>query len=299
MKKGFCDLVPPVQLPENRVREIESALAEASAAISKYQEACGSSSGVEFYVEFMRLYRRGKDIQMGSVLIPAQDADAMIRVKEVEPDLLSGFSRMIQKAILCCARQYGRDAEDLQAEAYEALFRAMVKYDGSASFCTYLWYSLVRNISRACLDRGELKVPRDVRKIAMRVVDTMHKDGLTFDEAVEAEGVSESYRKKVVSAMSKVCSATELEIDPAQMASTTNRESFGWVGKAVERAGLGPLETAVLKGFMEAPAGVMGLSEGCRGLINPDTGRPYSRAALSSAWKQARKKISRAIDEAA
>lgn len=299
MKKSFCDLAPPVQLPSHRIREIESDLAAASVLISKYQKACGFPSGVDFYAEFMRLYRRGEEVQMRGVTIPSSDADSMMKAKEAEPDLLSGFSRMIQKAILCCSRQYGKDAEDLQADAYEALFRAMVKFDGRASFCTYLWYSLVRNISRACLDRGELKVPRDVRKIAMRVVDTMHSDRLTFDEAIEAEEVPQSYRKKVVSAMSKVCSATDLEIDPSQMASTMNEESFGWVSKAVEKAGLGPLERAVLKGFMEAPAGVMGLSEGCRGLVNPDTGRPYSRAALSSAWKHARKKISRAMDEAA
>lgn len=295
----FCDIVPHHALPSERLGAIEGVLAGASALVRRHRSASGIPSSVDFFAELMRKYRKGSAVQVGNVTVPPEEAAEIMEVKEVEGELLAGFSRLINKATLRCGRAYGRPPEELQADAYEAFFRAMVNYSGETRFSTYLWHCLNRNLCRVCLDKGELKVPRDVRRIAMRVVESMHKDGVTFDEAVESVGLSEKQRPKVVASMSRVCSATELEVRESDMATSRDSESFGWVSKAVEDAGLGHLERAVLKGFMEAPAGVMGLSEGCRDLINPDTGRPYSRAALSSAWRQARKKIARAMGEVA
>lgn len=296
---GLCDVIPYTPIPADRMRQIESSLTAASGLVAFHAEACGYRSKLDFFADFMSHYRVGREVSLSNHVIPAAQSSIMMKAKDLESELLAGFSRMIQKAVNLCSRAYGRDQSELQADAYESFFRAVINYSGGASFSTYLWHSLTRNLSRACLDRGELKVPRDVRKIAMRVVEAMTTKKATFDEAVDSMGITEECRKKVVAAMSKVSSATELDIRQSDMVSCQDAESLDWVMKAVERADLGFLERAVLKGFLEAPSGVMGLTEGCRDMINPDTGRPYSRYALSAAWKRARHKIARAIEEAA
>lgn len=298
-RSGFCDLVPPCFIPADRMRQIEKALAASSRLVGQYKMSSGLCDSIAFFAAFMKAYREGANVFVGEALIPAEHASVMIGVKDIESELLSGFSLMIQKATVSCGRSYGRDPEDLQAEAYQAFFRAMINYSGETMFSTYLWYSLTRNLSRACLDKGELKVPRDVRKIAMRVVNAMNAHSMTFDDAVAAEGVPDGCVSKVVSAMSRVHSTTELEIRPSDLATCEDSESFGWVSNAVEVAGLGRLERAVLAAFMSSPSHSLGLTEGCRDMINPDTGKPYSRAALSAAWKQAKKKIARAMEAAA
>lgn len=296
---AFCDLVPSRTVPAARMREIESVLTRATGLIKEHWSCSGLPNRLDFFAEFMRSYAPGRSVLVGGALVSPDDAKAMMMVKEVEEELLAGFSRMIQKETRSCARRHGRDPADLQADAYESFFRAMINYSGETQFSTYLWWSLSRNLDRACSKMGELKVPRDVRRIAMRVVGAMRQSGLTFDEALESSGVSNLCKSKVVSSMSRVRNATELEMEPSDIAAHTDRDSMRWVLDAVARAKLGRLEKAVVQGFMESPGDVMGLSEGCRGMVNPDTGRPYSRSAISAAWRQAKKKIAKVMDEAA
>lgn len=63
---------------------------------------------------------------------------------------------------------------------------------------------------------------------------------------------------------------------------------------AVSRAGLSTLERAVVDGFLSSQSDTktnLGLSEVAGKLINPDTNRPFSRMAISLAWKRAKQKI--------
>lgn len=295
----FCDLVGVSTIGRARLSEIESRLAACNEVVQRHHAASGVKSRVCFFVSFMEARRGRGGCVVGSAHIPAADADAMMEAKELEPELLEGFSRMIQKSIGRFAARYGKDSSDLQAEAYEAFFGALINYTGESGFSTYLYWCLDRQLSRVCLDKGELKVPRDVRRMAMRVVDSMSRDRLTLDEAVSAAGIEGDRAKAVVAAMSRVYNTTELDMDESELARVEDSESLGWVMAAVERADLGFLERAVLKSFLDAPSDKMGLTKGCSGLVNPETGRPYSRTALSVAWKRAREKIAKAAERAA
>ena len=103
----------------------------------------------------------------------------------------------------------------------------------------------------------------------------------------------------VVAAMSKVKTASELDIRESDMVGCEDSRVPSGVMEALSTVKLGNLEKAALKGFLESPSGIMGLSKGCSGMINPNTGRPYSRAAISSAWRQAKKKIAVALKNVA
>jgi hypothetical protein len=297
MKNGNFQIVDPCPLAPERMRELEVALSKSNDVLAVYHRASGRKGRLSFFASAMKAYRPGCGAVVDGVEVTAGDMEKIAGIKAMESELLSGFSRMIQKVLLRVAARHGRDPGDLQSDAYEAFCRALVNYSEGAAFSTYLWWCVQRGVSRACDDGGELNVPRNVRTMAARVEESMRECGMTFDEAVE--GLSPSRRSKVVASLSRVCSATELGVRESDMAMSKERESPAWVARALARANLRPLEMAVVRGFMESPAGTLGLSEGCREMVNPDTGRPYSRAALSAAWKQAKKKIARAMDEAA
>jgi ribosome maturation protein Sdo1 len=50
------------------------------------------------------------------------------------------------------------------------------------------------------------------------------------------------------------------------------------------------LENAVLDGFISS-SGRMGISSISKNIINPKTGKPYTRMAASLAWKKIKNKI--------
>jgi DNA-directed RNA polymerase specialized sigma24 family protein len=252
-----------------------------------------------FFGEFVRAYDPGVDLKVSGAHIPASDAEKMIRLKEVECELLAGFSKMIQKLVWRASIEFGVEADDLFGEAFAAFLDAAVHYDGRSRFSTLLYICVRRHLLRACSNRDGRRIPADIRRLTMRVVDRMNRDRVTFDEAVDSEGVSSKKLERVVASMTRVCTASELDIRESEMASCSDRVSVSGVKKAIDSVKLTRLERAVLEGFMGCEAGKMGLSSSCADLVNPSTGRPYSRAALSAAWKQARKKLCFALKDVA
>lgn len=299
MSKNLCDLVPPAAIEGSRLKEIEGLLCEASAAAERHYKGSSARSMSDFFAEFIRAHRQGQSVFANGVSIPSEDAEKMVRVKSLESELLSGFSRMIDQLVRRAASKYRRDCEDLVGEAYGAFFDAMILYNGRARFSTFLHKCVGRRLSRACSDSSTIRVPQKVRRATMRVVDRMQRSGVSFDEAVESEGIPPGKVSGLVAAMTRVSSATELDIRESEMASSEDRHMPRGVMKIVDDTRLTPLERAVTRGFMNSPAGRMCLGEGCGGMLNPSTGRPYSRAAMSAAWRQARKKLAKALKDVA
>lgn len=299
----FVEAFPNAPMEDDRLKEVEDSLAAAGRLTARYHRLSGLASRTEFFAEFVRDYENGKQSKFAGVTIPHQDARIMFVAKQLETEVIAGFSAMMDGLVSRAAHRFGRDYDDLVGEAFRSFFDALVHYTGGVRFSTFLHVCIRRHLSRVCSTDRAIRVPRQTRKITMRVVDRMHRDGVSFDEAVESEGVPQKKVGVVVAAMSKVCSATDLDIRESDMAASQdsprdNGEAVR-VMRAIETAGLGRLERAVLKGFMDAPSGSLGLSKGCAGLTNPDTGRPYSRTAISHAWKQVRKKIAVALREVA
>jgi DNA-directed RNA polymerase specialized sigma subunit len=292
---NFCDLLPPSSLEGGRLLEIESSLAACTAKISGYHEMSRIRSRLDFYREFLRVHRDGQACVVGNANIPTEDARTMMTPKEVEGELLAQFSRLIKKTAGRIALGHGMEAGDLTSEAYEAFFRAMLNYTGRTRFSTFLQNCLEKNLARARTRDSLVRVPREVRRLSMRVVGLM-ESGRTFDEAVE--GLAEKDVRRVVASMRRVQGAGDLQMDESELAAVEDGENAVWIGMALQGVQFTRLEREALRGFMESPAGVMGLSSNLKDLVNPATGRPYSRAAVSAAWAQARKKIRLALEAA-
>jgi DNA-directed RNA polymerase specialized sigma subunit len=291
----FCDLIAPSDVGKDRLLEIESSLAACTAKISGYHESSGIRYRLDFYREFLRVHRDGHSCVVGEAKITARDARIMMTPKEVEGELLAQFSRLIKKTAGRIALGHGMEAGDLTSEAYEAFFRAMLNYTGQTRFSTFLQNCLEKNLARARARDSLVRVPREARRLSMRVVGLM-ESGRTFDEALE--GLADKDIQRVVASMRRVQGAGDLQMDESELAAVEDGEKLGWVNTALQGVQFTRLEREALKGFMESPAGVMGLSSNLKNLVNPETGRPYSRAAVSAAWAQARKKIRLALEAA-
>lgn len=297
--KGFCDLVCHSSIESERLKEIERTVAAAAAVTERHHAGCPDRPRIDFFVEVVRNFREGQPVNAFGVCVPREDAAAMVAAKDCEGELLAGFSRMITGLTNKLSKKFGVSEEDLFGESYKAFLNAMIHYNGKTRFSTFLQICVRRQIVRSCQQGQMIRVPAEIRRLTMRVVDRMNGDGVSFDDAIGAEGVSREKATSVVAAMAKVSRASDLEINESEMASSNDRRLVSGVMDAVSRVNLGPLEKAVLNGFLDSPTGSLGLSKGCRGMVNPETGRPYSRAAISSAWKQARKKLAVVLKEVA
>lgn len=294
-KKMFCGLVRPLKAADSRVLDMESALASCSRVVKACHGVSGIKSSLDFFKEFMRVHRRGSGCRVGSACISAPDAEIMMRIKDIEVELLGHFSRMISMVVAQVSMSRGRVAEDFNSEAYEAFFHAMLNYDGSVRFSTYLHNCLRRKILHACSEDSTVRIPSNARKLSMRVIEKMNT-GQTFDEATD--GLKEGAMRIVLASFKSVQTATDLEVNESEMAKVEDKDSFEWVDATLKGVDLTLLERVALRGFMDSPTGVMGLSSALKGLINPNTGKEYSRAAISAAWAKARKKIRAALEAA-
>ena len=295
----FCDIVPHSPMDPERLVEVEAAVGAAGRLTEKYHSKCSKVSKMDFFVEFVREFREGEDVEIRGVLISSEDAGVMMEAKELEGDLLASFSHMITNITRKVAKKHHVSEDDLFGAAYKSFLNTMIHYNGETRFSTFLYYYMYSNLVKSCERGGSIRIPAQIRKLTMRVVGRMQCDRASFDDAVGSEGLSREKVMLVVAAMSKVKTASELDIRESDMVGCEDSRVPSGVMEALSTVKLGNLEKAALKGFLESPSGIMGLSKGCSGMINPNTGRPYSRAAISSAWRQAKKKIAVALKNVA
>lgn len=293
----FEDCFKPVQMSPERLSEVESFLSESSRIIKEHIKSSGFKKRADFFVALLAT-KSGACRRVGSAVIKESVALRILAVKEVETELLGHFSLMIQKVIRKCSLKLKRDPSDFQSVAYEIFVNCMLNFNGSYKFSTYLCNSLERSLKHSILNEKLVRIPWKVRKLSMRIFESMNSKGLNFDEAVECVGAKKKEISRVVAGMSLVKYAADMKMDDSEIAFTNDSEDASWIMVVVDRAGLGRLEREAVKILMRNPAGSMGFAKGCRELINPITGKPYSSAAMSAAWKQAKRKIAMAMGEA-
>jgi hypothetical protein len=293
----FCDHFPPASTVD--IKSIEAEVSFCSTLLRSLRKTSDSDSVLDFYSSFLCAYKRGTALRVCNALISPQDAETIIRLKDLEAVLLPHFSKMIEGILRKNSRKFGLDPAELQSEAYSSFVLAMLNYNGEASFCTYLNSVVSNNLSRCGSEGGLVKVPERTRRLSIRVLDAMHKDHKSFDSAVDSIGLSARESKRVAFAMQKVYTTTELDVHDSDIATARECKPKGWFDSVATKAKLGVLEKAALDAFLSSPSGKMWLSKGCRGMLNPKTGKPYSRAAISSAWKQARRKLAVVLEDAA
>jgi DNA-directed RNA polymerase specialized sigma subunit len=286
--------IPYRPLSDSRKSELETLLRESNAILKSYNEKIPDMTRTELLASIAKGRRK-----FGEVIVAQKDATLMLRTKEVEMEVLCGYSRMINKVVNKWV--LGSDTilsmEDLSSEAVAAGLSAVAHYlRDDIKFSTFLVKCVQNQLVRACdtatgISYDSLKLRRTYEKLRTR-------EGATFDSIVKEMNITERQVKALQSTLLSVTTESSMPEDETfQPTDETNMpsEDAAVVRDVIRSLSLSRLEKIVVNVVMNSRTGELGLSKSCKGVINPDTNKPYSRAALSWAWRSAKKKIGDAI----
>lgn len=232
----------------------------------------------------------------GSQTVQAGDLPMVRRIKEVEWEVLCAYSSMIYGISGRWSRNLDASSsrEDLDAVAVEGFLNAVCCFTGAARLSTYVHRSVSRHVSDYVASGRNMPVPPEIVRLRSKLRGLM-AGGLTLDEAVMGMGLSERTRRVLVASLTEVSS---LGMDEAEIAAAPPSADPSGATRVLREMRFEGLEGAVFEEFLRE-GDEMNLSGLARRLVNPRTGRPYSKWTLCLAWRRVRDRISKALETAA
>jgi RNA polymerase sigma factor (sigma-70 family) len=294
-------VIPHKPLTPQRKAELEATLRFSNSMLKEYSEKTNIKR-----VRLLSDIAKGKRT-FGDVTISPDDASVILRTKEVEMEILSGHSKLISNV---AKKWTGHDeavfsAEDVYSEAMSTALMAVAHYTKEVRFTTFLVRCIQNRLSRFF---GTSKgISRDGLDLKRKYEKLSSVEGSTFDSVVREMGISKKQVDVLKSSLSKTFNVTELSGDPGQDEREFNppdltempSEDVESLKKVLKSMPFSPLERVVIDAVMSSPTGQLGLSKSCGRIVNPQTNKPFTRAALSWAWNKAKKRIGEALSDAA
>jgi len=319
------------KLSKSDVFEISQELSAVNLILKKYHQKMATRKGRKGYrdsegnsftvIDLLNLiYKNRKEdcIKVKGILIDCEDVEKLCNIKEKEYLLLSNYSRMfyaLSKKHFLSTSMY--DMEDLQNECITACLKAMYGYDAEtagrqqvASLFTFLYRSVNNHLIK--LSRTMLSsLDRKAVKIKCKFMDLKNENpNLTFDDLVSKLSLSPKELKILTCALSSTvyresdCNGEDKSLIINQVVAEKEKELELVESTVMKNMGeiiftLSELEKEVLRGYLNEkyPSGKKsnrGIGKFAKNLINPKTKKPYSRMAISYAWKRVQEKIKKA-----
>jgi len=263
-------------------------------------------------------------LNIANVKIEKEDVEKIVFAKSLEAEIISSFSRMFFKI----ANKWSKinndvclSVDDLESEATQAALVAMYGYtDTDYAISTYLYRCVSNKIRNICNGTSQLStLGSNAISIRRRYEEAKNKfdKNKTFDEIVEFLKFNEKEIELLNSTMSKVLNHSDLtgENDAKSLDYTTVGKSFSGLDGTIEYSCVSSgnnfsirsvecsndeislnledfteLEKIVLEGFMTS-SNNLGIGSLAKKLVNPKTGKPYSRMAITYAWRRVKDKI--------
>lgn len=261
------------------------------------------------------------DIVIANVVINKQDAQIIANSKEYESEILLGFMNMFSKIAIKWS-SFTSDVclskEDLEGEAIQAAMLAIYNYtDTETSISTYLYRCVtnkIRNIFNKVnplSDFGSNAI--EIRKKFEEAKNKMHQS-YTYDEIIQ----SLNFTNKEIQILQSMSATVSGQYDSEKEKSSNDYTSLGRKFSGIDgsiayscssngssftihseenensveidMAEFSELEKVVLEGFMNSKNN-LGISHFAKNLINPKTNKPYSRMAITYAWRRVKDKI--------
>lgn len=276
----FADfLVPSVRLTPERRMEVEELLRTSNLVLKGHYPGDYPGGLRAFFAEVCR----------GGVSVPPEDLSLIRRVKEVEWELLCDCSRLIYRIASRWGGELdGLSSEDVEMVAVEAFLKAVCGYVGGCRFSTYLVRCVERHMMRMREGaENPLGFPLEVVRRRREVRRLMGREGATLDSAVLEAAVPGEMVGVLMRSMGALESRGDMEAVSRDCGvRIDDMEALG----ALEGLELDPLERAVLDELVRS-GGELNLSLLARGLVNPRTGKPYTRMNMSLVWRRLKNKI--------
>lgn len=266
----------------------------------------------------------GSDLFLHRVLIPASDVETIIAVEQIKSEVLSSIVGMFAKLANKknkTARDSSISFEDLQSEATASFLSSFYSYcDHNVCFTTYFYTCASRHINSICNKSNPMsKLNKKSIQLKRKFIETkksLSRDS-SYNEIIEMMNLTNKEAELLKSALvasSKISSFDEssgLEkhfagIDGTKQyfASGSSRGKFILSSEdnnnlekplgdmELQNMNLSELEKAVLEGVMKSHT-KLGINSVAKNLINPKTNKPFSRMAITYAWRRIKDKIAK------
>lgn len=261
---------------------------------------------------------------VANITIEKEDVEKIVFAKSLEGEVISSFSRMFYKIASKWTRinnDVCLSVEDLESEAIQAALVAMYGYtDTDYAISTYLYKCVSNKIRNVCNSTNQLSnLGSNAISIKRKYEEAKAKfeGNKNFDEIVQSLDLTEKEMKILKSTFSKVLNCSDLsgedKVNPLDY--TSIGKKFSGICGEVEYSCVSngnnftirniesndksislnleeftELEKIVLEGFMTSNNN-LGIGSLAKKLVNPKTGKPYSRMAITYAWRRVKDKI--------
>lgn len=300
-------MIPYKRLSEDRKKYLDDIMRVGNLILKKYHQKFKNNLSIPKYsrIKFLNLIfkeceNKSQDISVQGVFIPKEDVQKILNVKNVEWEILCAYSAAIQKlSNKHRPSDSSMSQDDIMSEAVKSAIIAIYHFtEENVKFITFLQHCVKRHLTYKI---GFLS------RLSKRAYDLLFKyekaknelnGPLNFENIVEYMDLSEKEIQILKKALSKTNNFSELEINEKTFLSPekiSNQEDKIQIKEIISKLELSPLEKAVLSGFLFSKNNgktSMGLGTFAKNIINPSTGRPYSRQSLSLAWNRIKEKIS-------
>lgn len=282
--------LPIKTVSESRKKDMEETLRRSNRMLKMHHEAARKAGFIGnrrcFFVDLCKGINHE---------VSKEDLEEILKSKALEQDFLAVYSRMLYKI---SGKWFARldkllSKEDICSAAVEGFLKAFCCFtDENIRFSSYLTYCVERHISKfATSFQNQFRVPLKTFRLKAKVLRHMSEGGLTFDSALEKMNLAKKTKSSLIHSMFELVSlesASEIAEKEKEVASerppTPEEVAANFQG---EFSGLDEL---VFRELVHT-SGNMNLSEVSRRTINPRTGKPYTKMAMSLAWKRVRSRI--------
>jgi hypothetical protein len=305
-------VIPHVDMKEERRIELQNQVAKANNIFKNYYNRVVTNKGrngfvtsdnkklsrIDFFNEIVMDYNKNKtsNVFLHGIIISNEDAALISRVKEVEWEILSSMSNMFCKIInskLLRSRDIAISFEDLESEAIKCVLSALCSYsDSSVCFSTYFYNCVSRHVGGYCSRSNPMsKLSKKAIELKKRFVEEKKKfPNLNLDELISSMNMASKDSELLRSALNCYFVDSK-EIQNKQDHRIDNNLFLSLDSMDLNSIEMTELEKAVLEGVMHNSGANLGLNSIVKSIINPKTGKPYTRMAASLAWKKVKEKI--------
>lgn len=301
-------MIPYKKLSEDYKKHLDETMRQGNIVLKKYHQESKKNFSIPKYnrIKFLNLILKEcnnacEDIVVGGVFIPKEDIAKILSVKNIEWEVLCGYSAAIQKV---SNRHRPSDSsmsqEDIFSEAVRSAISAIYHFtEQNIKFITFLQHCVNRHLTFKIGSLSNLS--RRACKLLFKYEKTKSKlnGPYNFENIVKLMDLSDKETKILKSALSKTSNFSDLEIDELNLIVKSKQDlefcDKIHVEEMLSNLDLSSLEKAVLNGFLQSKYNSktsLGLGTFAKNIINPSTGRPYTRQALSLAWNRIKEKIS-------
>lgn len=304
-------MIPYKKISEDRKKVLDALMREGNVVLKKHHDILKNNLSIPKCnrIKFLNLIlneckNTAVDLHVGGVFIPKQDVEKILAVKNIEWEVLCGYSKAIWKI---ASRHRPIDSstsqEDLLSEATHSAIVSIYHFTKeNIKFITFLQHCVNRHLTYRVGSFSHLSKRAFDLVTKYKRIKNKANGPCNFHNIVDQMDLSDKEIKILKDALSKTNNYSDLNIEDVNFMADNREnnheeknEDKDRINEIISSLDLSVLERSVLDGFLHSNKNSktsMGLGTFAKNIINPVTGKPYSRQALSLAWNRVKDKIS-------